>query len=114
MLVVAARYRFPTETFEEALTLIQQEYNPLKEAMPGFLDEFVVLEGAEGAHTLVSLVAFFADRSAWEEFSHRVTQLPSWPRYQRLMPNPPEVLLQGEVWARVVGKLGSISPGAGA
>lgn len=107
MYIVAGRYRFPTATFAESWSRVEAEYNPMKERLPGFIDEFFIHEGTEGDHTLVSFVAFFEDQAALRAFGEHFSQVPSTRQFWELNPHPVELLLQGDAWVRVAGKLGN-------
>lgn len=102
MFVIAVRHRIPAGNLADADALIRDEFDPVLARTPGFVGEMRVFGGIAAGKAIIDVVTTCESEAAVDECNRRLTQLPSWAHLLRLIPDPPEVLVRGEVDGHVV------------
>lgn len=101
--MIAARHRVPVENLADADALITEEFNPVLVQIPGFIEEVRVFGGIKAGKAIIDIVTTCESEAAVDECNSRLARLPGWPRLRQLIPDPPEILVRGEVDGRVIG-----------
>lgn len=107
MFVIAVRHRIPEGNLLDADALIRDEFDPVLARTPGFVGEMRIFGGVAAGRAIIDVVTTCESEAAVDECHRRLAQLPGWSRLRRLVPDPPEVLVRGEVDGHVVGAIGA-------